>query len=140
MSIHDAEYGLWRAVYQGHAYKGIRMDQVPDATRNGFPTGALPKEDDFPRPLEPVDDLPPVTVVTHVQRNGDRIVIRGTTADNGTVKRVIVNGTEAKALTANFGEWETVLKLAGSGAVKVTAHAEDAAGNVENRPHVLLLK
>ena len=57
----------------------------------------------FPELLDPVDDLPPTTVITHVVRKRDgKIVVRGTTSDNGTVKKVMVNGQDAKALTANF--------------------------------------
>jgi hypothetical protein len=86
----------------------------------------------FPRPLDPVDDLPPTTVVTHVSRAGGKFTVRGTTADNGTVKRVRVNGVEARATAPNFAEWELVLDAAGP--VELTAVAEDAAGNVEKNP------
>jgi hypothetical protein len=88
----------------------------------------------FPEPLDPVDDLPPATVITDVRTKGGKVVVRGTTSDNGTVKRVLVNGTEARALRPNFAEWEATLK-AGPGKVKLTAHAEDEAGNVEKLPH-----
>jgi hypothetical protein len=50
------------------------------------------------------------------------------------VRRVLVNGREAKARAANFAEWEAELP---AGAAAVTAHAEDAAGNVEKRPHTV---
>src|SRR5262249_41933855 len=93
----------------------------------------------FPNLLNPVDDLPPTTVITHVSKpaNG-KLTVRGTTADNGTVKKVLVNGKEAKAISANFAEWEIVLD-AGAGELKLEALAEDTAGNVENRPHVVTL-
>src|SRR5439155_2983483 len=70
----------------------------------------------FPRLLDPIDDLPPATVITHVHRepgergvSTPRLIVRGTTSDNGTVRRVVVNGKEARALVANFAEWEVVL-------------------------------
>jgi hypothetical protein len=91
---------------------------------------------EFPRLLDPVDDLPPATVITHVKAEGGRLVVRGTTTDNGPVKKVVVNGREAKALAPNFAEWEAVLSDVKAGELKVSAHAEDAAGNVETRPHV----
>jgi hypothetical protein len=91
----------------------------------------------FPKVLDPVDDLPPATVITHVRRSGATLVVRGTTSDNGTVAKVLVNGQPARALAPNFAEWEVVLS-AGSGAVKeVRAQATDAAGNSEPRPHVV---
>jgi hypothetical protein len=99
------------------------------------------KDVEFPQLLDPVDDLPPTTVITHVRRStGNQIVVRGTTADNGTVKRVVVNGKPAAPVAANFGEWEIVLEGVGKGEVRIEAHGEDAAGNVEKRPHVLIVR
>src|SRR5262249_54419840 len=95
------------------------------------------KNVEIPKLLAPVDELPPTTVITHTQRQGAKVMVRGTTADNGTVKRVVVNGKEAKATTANFAEWEITLEA--KGALKLQAHAEDAAGNVEKRPHVVIV-
>src|SRR5262249_11885160 len=98
---------------------------------------------EFPKLLDPVDDLPPTTVITHVRRLGEPrasatgVLVRGSTADNGTVKRVLVNGREAKATAANFAEWEVMLGNLPAGALKLAAHAEDVAGNVEMRPHLL---
>jgi hypothetical protein len=91
----------------------------------------------FPKLLDPVDDLPPTTVITHVRRSGATLVVRGTTADNGTVTKVLVNGRPARALAPNFAEWEAVLPAAGGAAKEVRAQATDAAGNVEPRPHVV---
>jgi hypothetical protein len=111
---------------------------IPDFTGDKVRAADVPAVE-FPKLLDPVDDLPPATVITHVQRIGQskpRLVVRGTTSDNGSVKKVIVNGREAKSLAANFAEWEVVLDVK-PGEVKLTAHAEDAAGNVEKRPHVL---
>jgi hypothetical protein len=92
----------------------------------------------FPKVLDPIDDLPPTTVITQVSRSAaGEVVVRGTTADNGTVKRVLVNGREARALSANFAEWEVTLERPTAGALRLQAHAEDAAGNVERRPHIV---
>jgi hypothetical protein len=92
---------------------------------------------EFPRLLDPVDDLPPATVITHVRRtDGGKLVIRGTTSDNGTVKRVRVNGQDARAVSPNFAEWEITLDRTG----KLEAQAEDAAGNTEKRPHIVVLR
>ena len=93
----------------------------------------------FPKLLDPVDDLPPATVITHVSRQGNKVIVRGSTSDNGTVKRVVVNGKPARALAANFAEWEVVLDAAAKGELKIRAHAEDATGNVEKRPHVVVV-
>jgi hypothetical protein len=88
-----------------------------------------------------VDDLPPVTVITQLRGGRDgSLTVRGTTVDNGTVKRVLVNGREAKALRDNFAEWEVTLSDLPAGELKLSAHAEDAAGNVEKRPHEMTLR
>jgi hypothetical protein len=99
------------------------------------------KEIAFPQLLGPVDDLPPATVITHVGRaEGGKVVVRGSTSDNGTIKTVRVNGREARSVGANFAEWEVVLDDVRSGELKLEAQAEDAAGNIEKRPHVLTVK
>jgi hypothetical protein len=88
---------------------------------------------------EPIDDLAPVTIITQVRSVDGVTVVRGTTADNGTVKKVLVNGQEAKSLAPNFAQWEVTLKDLKPGG-KITATAEDAAGNVEKRPHIYTVK
>lgn len=87
----------------------------------------------FPKFPQPADDLPPATVITSVSKKGGKVLVRGSTIDNGGVKRVTVNGREAKATAANFAEWEVALDAAG----ELKAVAEDAAGNVEKTPMVL---
>lgn len=95
---------------------------------------------EFPRLLDPVDDLPPATVITYIGWSGSRLVVRGTTSDNGVVRRVTVNNREARAAGPNFSEWEAILDDVRPGDLKVEARAEDAAGNREKRSHVLTVK
>src|SRR5205823_1566555 len=129
LDVFDCEYGLWRPVYDRHAYRGVKLERV-SVHQEFAPQGTTPKESDFPGPLDPVDDLPPATVITHVGRPApDRLLVRGTTSDNGAVAKVLVNGRRARALSANFGEWEVLLEGVRPGSVEVTARAEDAAGN-----------
>jgi len=88
----------------------------------------------FPNLLDPVDDLPPATIITHVSRGKDgKITVRGVTADNGTVTKVLVNGQPATSLRPNFAQWQATVGNAREATVH--AHAEDAAGNVESTPH-----
>ena len=65
IDIYDSEYGLWRPVYQRHAYRGVKLARIA-VQREFAAKGSRPKESDYPRPLDPVDDLPPATVITHV--------------------------------------------------------------------------
>jgi hypothetical protein len=91
---------------------------------------------EFPKLLDPIDDQPPTTVITHISRtSAGKLLVRGTTADNGTVTKVIVNGREASALAPNFAEWEATIE----GSAELRAHAEDTAGNREKRPHVVAI-
>ena len=90
----------------------------------------------FPTFPEVVDDLPPATIITHVTKKEGKLIVRGSTADNGTVKRVLVNGTEAKSTAANFAQWEVTVDAA----PELKALAEDAAGNVEKTPMVVAVK
>ncbi len=85
----------------------------------------------FPKLLEPIDDLPPATVITSVRQEGGKLFIHGTTSDNGTVMHVMVNGVEAKATADNFAEWEAIVPMTKT----ATAYAKDAAGNVEKLAH-----
>jgi hypothetical protein len=90
----------------------------------------------FPRVLDPIDDLPPATVIAHVSKPKDgKVTVRGYTSDNGTVTKVLVNGHAARALAPNFAAWEVVVDSGRPGELKLTAHAEDAAGNAEKLPH-----
>jgi hypothetical protein len=181
MDVYNGRYGLYRPVYDHHAYSGLTIAQVenPQAFSVGDPPqgfkvpGPAPQAPRgaeiakkagtppvnlgpftmnpllftqglaevraasaaFPAPLEPVDDLPPATVINSVTTTQPGMLsVRGTTSDSGTVKRVVVNGKEARPLRPNFAEWEVVLAQS-EGGVELSAAAEDAAGNVEPRPH-----
>jgi len=135
VNIANSEYGIWRPVYKNHSYGNLTMINVPKNLEYAFVGNVPPNEPGtFPNPLQPIDDVPPVTVVTHLipQPEGG-LRIRGTTSDNGDVTKVVVNGMPVRATRANFAEWE--ITLPGPNVATLTAHAEDAAGNVEQTPH-----
>lgn len=99
--VYNAEYGIWRPVYNRHAYRDVRFDPVPDKTQYAFTEGSPPTDE--AAFSQPVDDLPPATVITHVTRlPSGRLIVRGTTSDNDRVKRVLVNEQEAKAASPKF--------------------------------------
>jgi hypothetical protein len=68
------------------------------------------------------------------QKDGS-LLVRGTTSDNGELKRVMVNELTAKATRANFAEWEATVPTT----AELRAFGEDASGNIEPKPHVLTL-
>ena len=99
-------------------------------------SGARPDPKLFPAPLEPVDDRPPVTVMTRIgPLNKGRLLVRGAAADGGTIRAVRVNGRLARALGPNYSQWEVVLESVAPGPLELTAISEDDAGNIEKIPH-----
>ena len=92
----------------------------------------------FPKLLEPVDDLPPATVILSVHRQADgRLFVRGVSQDNGEIAAVTINGLRATIVTQHAGvaDWEVNLPAA----KEVSAAASDKAGNLERNGHKLAL-
>jgi hypothetical protein len=116
------------------ASSGDRFREVPGLTSKGTRAAEV-KGVAFPKLLDPIDDQPPVTVITHIRREGDRLHVRGSCADDGVVRRVLVNGREAKATADNFLEWRIEVPAA----EKVSALAEDAASNKQKWAHVVVV-
>lgn len=145
MDLHDCFYGLWRCVMHRHEYRGMTFSDVD--TPIFFPRAMGNADYDYSIKdyfdLEPVDDLPPVTVVTHVELVGSpadgtgSLLVRGVTSDNYDVQRVVINARPARATRSNFAEWEVELPLPDTGKLEIAAHAEDKEGNVEQLAHHL---
>ena len=134
LDIAECTYGIWRAHYQGQAYRGLAFFRTRLREAEGI--GQRPSERDYPSPLNPEDDRPPVTVMTYIGPvEGGRVLVRGATADDGTVQSVLVNGREAHPLAPNFLRWEVVVDCPSENPPALSALAKDAAGNVEKLPH-----
>jgi hypothetical protein len=135
LALAECDYGFWRSRYAGHAYRGVARFRVqfPEA----FVVGKRPNVTVYPSPLNPVDDLPPVTVMTRIRPIGrGRLVVQGVTVDDGAVRSIRVNGHPARPLAPNYLEWQVEFD-AGSppGPLALSARAEDSVGNVEPMPH-----
>jgi hypothetical protein len=91
----------------------------------------------FPKLLDPIDDLPPATLVTSVKRNGSKLQVHGISHDNGEIARVVVNGKNAAIVSHQLGvaDWEIDLDAPANG--KITAGAIDRAGNREKTDQVV---
>ena len=139
MTIHNAEYGVWRPEYKDHYYRAITFTDVPERTIYAFTSGKPNEDAEYPDPASLQDDFAPISVITFVgsEVDGKRLV-RGTTSDNSEVAAVTVNGQPAKGTRGNFAEWEIELPASTVGK-SLTAAATDAAGNQEARPHVVQL-
>jgi uncharacterized protein (TIGR03067 family) len=153
LDIADSTYGLFLPAYDLEVVPPLgreRREAALDWGRLSFQRTQVPVRLPDARPGyfgEPFDlsmfardTLPPTTVITHVSRSKDGgLVVRGTTAENSIVKTVLVNGRPARATAENFAEWEIALDRP-AGDITLTAHAVDAFGNVEPRPHRLLVR
>ena len=105
LALAECDYGFWRSRYSGHAYRGVDRYRVqfPEAYAVGKTAGA----GRLSLSLDPVDDQPPVTVMTRIiPISRGRLIVQGVTVDDGTVRSVRVNGHEARPLAPNFLEWQ----------------------------------
>jgi len=94
----------------------------------------------FPIAPKAIDDLPPTTVITRVSISKDgQVSIRGTSADNGKVTKVTVNGKPVKPMASNFADWEIVIEKPAKAELVLEAKAEDDAGNVEKTPAMVVV-
>ena len=123
-------------MFDRHAYRGVTTHQCNKKYANI--TGRPPDPAAFPKPLEPVDDRPPISVITKVLTlDRDQVRVIGCSADDGRIKAVRVNGVEVRPIVADFSRWEVTLDSIPNRPVRLEAVAEDALGNVERTPHVL---
>jgi hypothetical protein len=93
---------------------------------------------EFPILLEPMDDLPPATMITSVQTMKGKLLVRGLTQDNGEVASVTVNERPARVTSTHSGvvNWEISLDFPrAASARKILARAVDRAGNAEKTGH-----
>jgi uncharacterized protein (TIGR03067 family) len=154
LDIADSTYGLFLPAYDAEVQPpvfGIQPGPSSDWGRVTFHRTQVAvrlsdvKPSYFGEPFDLMefarDTLPPATVITHVHRTREgALSVRGTTSENETVKRVLVNGREAKAIAPNFAEWEIALHGFVDRESKLTAYAVDGSGNAEPRPHRLLIR
>ena len=138
INIRNSKYGIFIPRYDTRVRPYGRMTASGVNLAGFLATGptASPGEN-TPLPIG-VDDRPPCTIITSVNKGpGGRTLVLGTTVDDGEVKRVTVNGSDARPLAANYLQWEIRLDALPADSGTITAFAVDAAGNTEPRPHVV---
>jgi hypothetical protein len=141
LSLFDSTYGIFRSNLVRHQYRNVSIAKMDAfAMYNPFGNNQSPElsfEDDLAEPL--VDDAPPLTVVTDVIRERDgSLLVRGSTADNGTITEVRVNDHAATLLPDGEGQWQA--RFAPDEARELhslMARSSDLAGNIELTPHVI---
>ena len=85
----------------------------------------------FPTLLDPVDDLPPATIITSVREDSGGLFVRGVSQDDGEIAAVAVNGRPARVVRSHSGlaDWEVTLD--GPIPHTLVAQATDRAANLE---------
>lgn len=91
----------------------------------------------FPRVLNPVDDLPPATIILSVRHQNGKLLVRGISHDNGEIVSVTVNKRPAKIVSSSSGVIDWEITLPETEARRIVAFATDRAGNVEQMAHVV---
>ena len=138
LAIAHCDFGVWKPNFDRQSYRGVALFQCGKAYY--APIGHPPLETTFPSPLEPVDDRPPVSVITGLLRAGPaRLVVRGVSVDDGEVASVKVNGREVRPLVPDYSRWEIEVDPASMLTMRLTAVALDRAGNGEKTPQTVTL-
>ena len=139
------EYGIWRSVIDRHTWLHMSFKEISNKDLH-MPFSVGVPETDKAREMKYFqgiprfqNDAPPTTVITEATRQGDEIVVRGTTSDSSAIKRVMVNGRKAHSIGDNFGQWEVSFAVAEGKPFTISASAEDELGHMEPRPHVVEL-
>jgi hypothetical protein len=116
------------------------FSEVPSFTGRDV-RAAQVKDTAFPELLEPVDDLPPATLITSLRSLPDGMMeVTGVTHDNGEIKAVLVNGTSADLRASAPGVVDWTVRCKGSAQEKVSAVAVDVAGNREKTAAEVVLQ
>ena len=89
---------------------------------------------DWPILLDPVDDLPPATIITSVRKERGKLIVTGISHDNGTITSVAINGQAAECSPQIAGVVDWRIELSGM-PTSIVAVAADDARNVEQTGH-----
>jgi hypothetical protein len=91
----------------------------------------------WPTLLDPIDDIPPATIITSVHREGEQLIVSGISHDNGKIVEIKVNEHPAKQIASHAGIVDWSIKLDSPHDDKLVAFAVDEAGNREQTAHRL---
>jgi hypothetical protein len=87
----------------------------------------------WPEVLDPVDDLPPATIITAAREEGGVLHVQGVSHDNGLITQITVNDQPADVTASGSGvvDWKITLKTPANRTL--IAAATDEAGNTERQ-------
>lgn len=92
----------------------------------------------WPKLLDPVDDVPPATIITSIDQRANKLIVRGVSHDNSKITAITVNDRPAQVTSARGGVFDWMIELPANTPM-VSATAVDEAGNVEQTAHQVLL-
>jgi hypothetical protein len=145
LDVFRSDVAIWRSIMDGSGFRRMTTkDMRVNDIHNPLSSGYLPSKDDSDRGVfrgvsSFRDDMPPTTVIISAVRDGNLVVVKGSTADTSDVRKVTVNGRPARSTRASFAEWEIALDAPADRPFEVAARSEDVQGHIEPRPHVLRL-
>lgn len=86
---------------------------------------------EWPKLLDPVDDLPPATIITSVREDNGSLHVEGLSHDNGAITKIQINGRPADVVSQGSGvvDWRITLQRPLDG--ELVAAATDESGNTE---------
>ncbi len=150
-----SDVAIWRSIMDRSGFrrltsKEMRVNDIHNPLSMGFPEESEYANENAaegtPRRANRMggvssfrDEMPPVTIVTNVVRDGNLVQVRGSVADTSDIKRVTVNDRSARSTRGSFAEWEIFLDIPAEQPVLLTAVSEDIVGHVEQTPHVLAI-
>lgn len=141
LDVYDCNYGIWRSMMDLHQYANISFRQI-HSHAIFFPTGGTRPgiHMDDGRPFypatRPVDDFPPITLVTDAIEAADGTIrVSGVAVDNGTIDKVYINGAVAAEGNSGLVDWTFDVSINNKGEPALSVFAVDEAGNTEQTPH-----
>ncbi len=143
LDVFRSDVAIWRSIMDGSGFrrmttKDMRVNDIHNPLSSGYvPSKETADRGAFRGVSSFRDDMPPTTVITSAVRDGNLVVVKGSTADTSDVRRVTVNGRPARSTRGSFAEWEIALDAPAGQPFEVTATSEDVHGHVEPRPHLV---
>ncbi len=141
------DVAIWRSIMDRSGYrrmtsKEMRVNDIHNPISMGLPEslGESGSKSGFGGVSSFKDTLPPVTIITSAIRTGNLVRVRGSVADTSDIRRVVVNGQQARSTRGSFAEWEITLEAPAGQRFEVAAFAEDVRGYVEKGAHKVVVE
>lgn len=149
LDVYRSDVAIWRSIMDRSGFrrmttKEMRVNDIHNPLSMGMPKYTEGEsESTARRSFRGVssfrDDLPPVTMITSVVRDGHLVQVRGSVADTSAIRHVTVNGKPARSTRDSFSEWEVSLDAVPESSLEIIATSEDVNGLVEIGPHRVTL-